>query len=226
MFRLLTRAGGGARSRGWIGPVAFSGPGGADERGARRASSDEFRDDLVGEIRQACGGRDGEYPGPEDAVHHAEVQGVEAFCASHTHDAGGDGVRGGDGHTECRRDAQDGGCGGLCSEPVDGLKFHHFMAHGLDDLPSAGGCSGCHDDCASDLDPDGDDIASVGIDPEKGEEGGGGLEGACLGGCSEGEGDDSHGLLRVITAVAPSHVGCAEHLPFSEDGADGARFDL
>ncbi|MEY5015075.1 MAG: hypothetical protein RIS92_1433 [Verrucomicrobiota bacterium] len=109
---------------------------------------------------------------------------------------------------------------------MHGLKFHHFVTHGLDDFPTAGSSSSGHDDGARHFNPDGHDVVRIGADFKEGEEPRSALEGSSLSRGGESERDDSHGFLGVITPVAPSHVGGAEDLSFAEDRADGPRTDF
>ncbi len=59
-------------------------------------------------IGDAAGGRDGQDPGPDDALDHRELQGPWIFGEADSHDRGRNAVRGRHRHAEVRGDGQDG----------------------------------------------------------------------------------------------------------------------
>ena len=96
---------------------------------------------------------------------------------------------------------------GLGGKAVHGLQLEDAVAHGLDDLPAADGRTGGHGHGAGQLDPQGHghfvDLAED----------------------EQGQGDDAHGLLGVIEAVAGGHEGRGHQLHLAEDAVDLAAHD-
>ena len=127
-------------------------------------------------------------------------------------DRAGDGVSGADGDAGQSGAEQRDGSSAFGAEAADGFEFGDFLAHGVNDAPAAeigaggdGGVGG-KDDGPAKASPVGE---HVGFAHEPG-----GVE------CA---GDDAHGLLRVVAAVAEAVGGGREQLqlakPFVDESA-------
>jgi hypothetical protein len=175
---------------------------------------------FAGEVADEAGDGEGEDPGPDDAGDDAPFDGAQAFGGANAHDRRGDDVGGGERDAEVGRAFDDGGGGGLGGEAVDGLQFHHLVAHRFDDAPAAAGGAGGHHEGAGDHDP-AVDFKFGGL--QEAEPVGQVFEGAGLGAGEEREGDDAHGFLGVVGAMGKSHPGRAHNLQLAEVFVDEVR---
>src|ERR1700739_1508707 len=151
------------------------------------------------------GGGDGKDPGPDDASGDAPADGGQAMDGTDADDSAGDGVSGADGNSGERGAEQSDGSSALGTESAERFELGDFLAHGVDDAPSSeistggdGGVSGQNDRPVK-VPPVGQ---HVGFRPKRG-----GVERA---------GDNAHGFLRIVAAMAETVCRSGEQLEFAE----------
>ena len=129
-------------------------------------------------------------------------------------------MSGGKGDAQGRGNVDDHGGSCLGSEAVHGLEFNHFVTHGANDAPAAGGRTRCHDDGAGDDHPLIDDEFRS---AQKSQPVRQILKGARFCAGEEREGDDAHRFLRIIGTMAVRHEASAYQLQLAKYSIHDAR---
>ena len=172
------------------------------------------------EVADQPGRGEREHPGPDDSFHHRPPS-PEALDRADAHDRGGNDVRGGKRNAVRAGDLNDDRGGRFRGEPVDRLQFHHLVTEGADDAPAARGSASRHGHRAKDHHP-GRHLERRRVE-ESQARAADLIEGAARCSGEKREGDDAHGLLRVVRPVTVRHPGRADELQLPEDGMNDAR---
>src|SRR5208337_2387507 len=166
-------------------------------------------DKPEGESRHSSRGGDGHHPGPDDAGCDTPAHGREPVRSADADNGSGDGVGGGNRDARQRSGEQSDGTGGLSAEAADGSELGDAGAHGVYDAPSAKVGS------ESDRSMGGENDGPVVVSPTSGE-----LRGSKDFGAVKCAGDDPHGLLSVVAAVAEAIGSGGKKLQAAEPGVN------
>jgi len=180
----------------------------------------DLAEDPLQEIADQRRRRQREKPGPDDAFDDAPFHAAETFHRANAHDGSGNHVGGGKRDAVIARDLDDNGGARLSGESVDRLKLDHFVTKRANDSPAPRCRAGSHGGGAKNDDPFRDnEIRGIQEMKDRWQV----FENAALRPGEKREGDDAHGLLRVVRPVAVRHPRGADQLQFAENGMDEMR---
>src|SRR5438270_1669348 len=177
----------------------------------KSGAGDELSDNPEGKGGDDGRGGDGEDAGPHDSLGDAPAHGGEASRRSYADDGAGDGMGGAHGDAVRGEKEERDGAGALSAESADRPELGDLGTHGTDNTPAAEISSQPHGRVGADDDP------PLIRAPAFGE-----LRLSEIATGEQRAGDDAHGFLRVIAAVANAVSGSGEELQFSEKLINGA----
>jgi len=150
--------------------------------------------ERIGKCSNTCGGGYCDNPGPNDPPRHAPLHGGDAAGGADAHDRARNRVRRTNGNPTPRRANDADGSSRFRAEPADRSQCRDFLSHRTNDFPTAGQRTETDRSVSHEHHPEWN------------------IEGFEIPPCEQNSGNDAHGFLRVIGAMAEAEQRSREQL--------------